>query len=75
MYISKGEIMKIKNKLHLTYKSNSVGKNLKDLVVVKYDAVQKEVDGTPDVVVTNVYNLMEVLNECMDDYHERHKHG
>ena len=47
----------------------------KDLVVVKYDAVQKEVDGTPDVVVANVYNLMEVLNECMDDYHERHKHG
>tara|TARA_R100001443_G_scaffold29853_1_gene43174 strand:- start:156 stop:350 length:195 start_codon:yes stop_codon:yes gene_type:complete len=64
MYISKGEIMKIKNKFYLRGRK-----------IVKYDAVQKEVDGTPDVVITNVYNLMEVLNECIDNYHERHKHG
>lgn len=56
--------MKIKNKFYLRGRK-----------IVKYDAVQKEVDGMSDVVVTNVYSLMEVLNECIDDYHERHKHG
>ena len=67
--------MKPSHTFNLKYKANSKEKDLDDLVIVNYGVVQKEVDGMPDVVVTNVYNLVDVLNECIEDYHERHKDG
>jgi hypothetical protein len=31
------------------------------------------VNQQPEVEVTNVYKIVDILNECIDDYHERHK--
>lgn len=47
--------------------------NAKDIEVFHYGIISKDVDEMPDIEVTNVYKVVDVLNECIDDYHERHK--
>jgi len=42
-------------------------KNPNDIFVAHYEYI----DG--DVEVTNVYKIINILNECIDDYHESHK--
>tara|TARA_R110000744_G_scaffold177403_5_gene296208 strand:- start:1802 stop:2041 length:240 start_codon:yes stop_codon:yes gene_type:complete len=48
-------------------------KNPQDIVIAHYDTVTKEEDGAPEVYITNTYNIVDILNECIDDYHERHR--
>ena len=50
-------------------------KNPSDISVLHYDVVRKDAAGIPDVEVTNTYSIIDILNECIDDYHERHKNG
>jgi len=42
-------------------------KNPNDVFVAHYEYI----DG--DVEVTNVYKIVNILNECIDDYHEKYK--
>ena len=46
-----------------------------DISVLHYDVVRKDASGVPDVEVTNTYSIIDILNECIDDYHDRHKNG
>ena len=50
-------------------------KNPSDISVLHYDVVRKDAACIPDVEVTNTYSIIDILNECIDDYHERHKNG
>lgn len=50
-------------------------KNPSDISVLHYDVVRKDAAGIPDVEVTNTYSIIDILNECIDDYHDRHKNG
>ena len=47
--------------------------NPQDLVVFHYGLLPRAVNQQPEVDVTNTYNVVDILNECIDDYHERHK--
>jgi len=44
-----------------------------ELMVAHYGVSPRFVNQQPDVEVTNVYKIVDILNECIDDYHERHK--
>jgi|TARA_R110000823_G_scaffold223455_2_gene351583 hypothetical protein len=44
-----------------------------NLMVAHYGVSPKFVNQQPEVEVTNVYKVVDILNECIDDYHERHK--
>ena len=51
----------------------SGGTDSSDLMIAHYGVSHKFVNQQPEVEVTNVYKVVDVLNECIDDYHERHK--
>jgi hypothetical protein len=42
-------------------------------MVAHYGLTPRFVNQQPEVEVTNVYKIVDILNECIDDYHERHK--
>ena len=44
-----------------------------DLMVAHYGVSPRFVNQQPEVEVTNVYRVVDILNECIDDYHENHK--
>ena len=47
--------------------------NPSELMVAHYGIAPRFVNEQPDVEVTNIYNVVDILNECIDDYHEKHK--
>ena len=46
--------------------------NPSNINVIHYAVVQKEED-LSEVEITNIYKVVDILNECIDDYHEKHK--
>ncbi len=44
-----------------------------ELMVAHYGVSPKFVNQQPEVEVTNVYRVVDVLNEYIDEYHEKHK--
>ena len=55
------------------FKLHSGDTNPSDLMVAHYGLAPRFVNEQPEVEVTNVYRIVDILNECIDDYHERHK--
>ncbi len=47
--------------------------NADDIFVVHYGISVQEVNSPPHENITNVYNIVDILNECIDDYHDRHR--
>ena len=46
--------------------------NPSNINVIHYAVVQKEED-LSEVEITNIYKVVDILNEVIDDYHEKHK--
>ena len=55
------------------FRLHSGDTNPSDLMVAHYGLAPSFVNQQPEVEVTNVYKIVDILNECIDDYHERHK--
>lgn len=51
----------------------SGGTKANELIVAHYGVSHKFVDQQPEVEVTNIYKIKDILDECIDDYHEKHK--
>lgn len=47
--------------------------NANDIFVAHYGISVKEVNSPPEAEITNIYKIADILNECIDDYHEKHK--
>ena len=52
------------------FRLHSGDENPNNIMVVHYGVIQRE---TPETEVTNVYKVIDILNEYIDDYHEKHK--
>jgi len=55
------------------FRLHSGDTNPSELMVAHYGIAPRFVNEQPDVEVTNIYNVVDILNECIDDYHEKHK--
>ena len=55
------------------FRLHSGDTNPNELMVAHYGLAPRFVNQQPEVEVTNVYKIVDILNECIDDYHERHK--
>ena len=44
-----------------------------ELMVAHYGVSPRFVNQQPEVEVTNVYRVVDILNEYIDEYHDKHK--
>ena len=49
------------------FRLHSGDENPNNIMVAHYEFINE------DVEVTNVYRVVDILNECIDDYHKNHK--
>ena len=55
------------------FRLHSGNTNPSELMVAHYGVAPRFVNEQPEVEVTNVYRVVDILNEYIDEYHEKHK--
>ena len=55
------------------FRLHSGDTNPSELMVAHYGVSSRFVNEQPEAEVTNIYKVVDILKECIDDYHENHK--
>ena len=55
------------------FRLHSGDTNPSELMVAHYGLAPRFVNQQPKVEVTNVYKVVDILNEYIDEYHDKHK--